>query len=180
MLSTHAMADDARDMKPETVDAALGDMKLHELAVATGAGQHTQMVNGQSNAGHPTRSRPSTPAAQTPPSESPRPKDDAGPVLKSEDEVVGEEIVGGDVTVTVEPGKAPKLLRKSGQKVAARPPTLFHDLPDATEEATKVFQRIKDCIYGSKGMGSSEHDALDCDCAEEWSEYPRLPQFALR
>ena len=82
-----------------------------------------------------------------------------------------EEIIGGDITVTVEPGKAPKLSRKSSQKVISRPPILYDDMPDSTEEASTVFQIIKDCIYGSKHMGSSEHDALDCDCSEQWSEF---------
>jgi hypothetical protein len=48
------------------------------------------------------------------------------------------------------------------------PPPLFDHLPDATEDACSTFQVINDCLYGSRNMGSSDHDALDCDCAEEW------------
>ncbi|KAM0285338.1 hypothetical protein ACHAQH_001527 [Verticillium albo-atrum] len=37
-----------------------------------------------------------------------------------------------------------------------------------TEGACETFQRIPDCLYGSKHMGSTDNDALDCDCREEW------------
>ncbi len=63
---------------------------------------------------------------------------------------------------------APKLSRKASQKVTRSPPLLFDHLPDVTDESCKTFQVISDCLYGAKNMGSSEHDALDCDCAEEW------------
>lgn len=66
---------------------------------------------------------------------------------------------------------APKLSRKSSTKVRARTPPLFDHLPDATDEAKAGFQVITDCLYGSKNMGSSVHDALDCDCAEEWRKF---------
>ena len=102
-------------------------------------------------------------------SQSPIKKQSASQTPKSEDDE--EEIIGGDITVTVEPGKAPKLSRKSSQKVVARPPNLFDDVEDSTEEAVTVFQVIKECIYGAKNMGNSEHDILDCDCLEQWSEY---------
>jgi histone-lysine N-methyltransferase SETD2 len=102
-------------------------------------------------------------------SQSPIKKQSASQTPKSEDDE--EEIIGGDITFTVEPGKAPKLSRKSSQKVVARPPNLFDDVEDSTEEAVTVFQVIKECIYGAKNMGNSEHDILDCDCSEQWSEY---------
>jgi hypothetical protein len=167
------MADDTRDIKPEAVDAALSDMKLEERRSPDEA-QDTIAVNGlyeqAATPGDMKRSRSSTPAAKKSASQSPIKKQSASQTPKSEDDD-GEEIIGRDITVTVEPGKAPKLSRKSSQKVVSRPLLLFHDLPDATEEAISVFQVIKDCIYGSKYMGSSEHDALDCDCSEEWREY---------
>ncbi|KAK3375102.1 hypothetical protein B0H63DRAFT_267257 [Podospora didyma] len=64
----------------------------------------------------------------------------------------------------------PKLPRKSSSnnKVAKSSPLLFDSLPDVTEDACSTFQRIHDCLYGSRHMGSSEHDALDCDCVEDW------------
>lgn len=163
------MADDTRDIRPEEVDAALGDMKLEEGKLQNGTGD-TIIVNGESKHestyGRSKRSRSSTPAVVESRSQSPKRKStSATPKSELEDE----ETIAADITITVEPGKVPKLSRKSTQKVIARPPTLFTDLPDATAEAGSVFQRIKDCIYGSKYMGSSEHDALDCDCSEEWS-----------
>lgn len=90
-----------------------------------------------------------------------------------------EETVAGDVRVVLEPGKPPKLSRKASEKVIARSPRVFDHLPDATEEATQSFQVIKDCIYGSKYMGYSEHDSLDCDCSEDWSECDLLFYFFL-
>jgi histone-lysine N-methyltransferase SETD2 len=81
-----------------------------------------------------------------------------------------EEIIDGEVALKLVPGK-PKLSRKSSQRVMSRPPQLFDHLPDSTPEAITTFQVIRDCIYGSKYMGSSEHDALGCDCSEEWSKY---------
>jgi histone-lysine N-methyltransferase SETD2 len=56
--------------------------------------------------------------------------------------------------------------------MARSPPPLFDHLPDATADACKIFQVINDCLYGSRNMGSSDHDALDCDCAEEWRKLP--------
>ncbi|KAL5326633.1 hypothetical protein ACEPPN_004320 [Leptodophora sp. 'Broadleaf-Isolate-01'] len=168
------MADDTRDPKPAAVDAALEDMKLQEGGSPDEEGD-TIMVNGKheesSTPSYLKRSRSSTPAIKQSTSQSPFQRGSASQTPRSQDEEEdeGEETIGGGITVTVEPGKAPKLSRKSSQKVIPRPPTLYSDMPDSTEEASTVFQLIKDCIYGSKHMGSSEHDALDCDCSEQWS-----------
>ncbi len=68
-------------------------------------------------------------------------------------------------------GSAPKLSRKPSQKASSKTgPLLFDHLADMTEESTKTFQVISDCLYGSRHMGSSEHDAWDCECSEEWRE----------
>ncbi len=79
-----------------------------------------------------------------------------------------------DSAHTPENGSAPKLARKPSQKMAAsrNPPPVFDHLPNATEDACSTFQVITDCLYGSRNMGSSDHDALDCDCAEEWRMSP--------
>lgn len=62
-----------------------------------------------------------------------------------------------------------RLSRKSSQKATpTREPPLFDALPNMTPEACKSFQVIPDCLYGSKNMGSTENDAFDCDCREEW------------
>lgn len=73
-------------------------------------------------------------------------------------------------TPDVNGAQSQKLTRKAAQKLASRAPVLFDHIPDATEEASSHFQLIPDCLYGSKSLGSSEHDPLDCDCAEEWRD----------
>ncbi|VBB86748.1 Putative histone-lysine N-methyltransferase, H3 lysine-36 specific SET2 [Podospora comata] len=74
----------------------------------------------------------------------------------------------GETAATPDHASAPKLSRKSSQKPVRSPPTLFDHLPDVTAQACSTFQVINDCLYGSRNMGSSDHDALDCDCTEEW------------
>lgn len=63
-----------------------------------------------------------------------------------------------------------RLSRKSSQKndQAHHEPALYSHLPDATEESCKTFRVIPDCLYGSKHLGSTDNDAFDCDCREEW------------
>ena len=155
------MSDDTREIKPEAVDTALSDMKLDESEDCISDGIH---VNGKAeHITTPTETKMSrssslgqsgsgTPTMQTPKSE----------VNEQEG------VLGGEIALKVDPGKVPKLSRKSSQKVILRPPPLFDHVPDATAEAVTTFQVIRDCIYGSKYMGSSEHDALGCDCSEEW------------
>ncbi|KAI1777735.1 hypothetical protein F4818DRAFT_324066 [Hypoxylon cercidicola] len=65
-------------------------------------------------------------------------------------------------------GHPPKLTRKPSHRMAAQHAQLYNHLPDVTSESCDHFQRIPDCLYGSKSLGSTEHDALDCDCSEEW------------
>ncbi|KAI1144178.1 hypothetical protein F5Y05DRAFT_401278 [Hypoxylon sp. FL0543] len=67
-------------------------------------------------------------------------------------------------------GHPPKLTRKASSKMATQPAQLFNDLPDVTSESCSHFQLIPDCLYGSKSLGSTDHDALDCDCSEEWRD----------
>ncbi|KAI6246613.1 Histone-lysine N-methyltransferase, H3 lysine-36 specific [Erysiphe necator] len=76
-----------------------------------------------------------------------------------------------EMDVKYMPEKAQRSSRKSTQKIPLHPHQLFNDLPDVMNEAISVFQVIEECIYGSKYMGSSgDHDALDCDCSEEWRD----------
>ncbi|KAL2353287.1 hypothetical protein BJ546DRAFT_116982 [Cryomyces antarcticus] len=148
------------------------EMKIEE---DTPSGAHMAMVQGgvqDWQEGHaPTdgdvslQKTTSTPTTQSPV------KSGSGtqsPMLKWE----REEIIGGDITLKLELGKAPKLARTTSHKVVTRPPQLFSDLPDATSEATRSFQRIPDCIYGAKYLGSTE-PALECDCTEEWDTATR-------
>ncbi|KAI5459873.1 hypothetical protein BGZ63DRAFT_359398 [Mariannaea sp. PMI_226] len=67
--------------------------------------------------------------------------------------------------------KAPSLSRKVSQKLAAkREPVLFSHLPNVTAESCSAFQLIPDCLYGSKHLGSTDNDALDCECREDWRD----------
>ena len=85
-----------------------------------------------------------------------------------------EEVVGGEVTLKLEPGHPPKLARSSSQRVISKPPPLFRDQLSKTEEAKKTFQVLEQCSYTSKYIGSTEHGSMDCDCAEEWGK-PTVP-----
>ncbi|KAL3424754.1 SET domain-containing protein [Phlyctema vagabunda] len=163
------MADDTRDEDQGTVNATLSEMRLEEGNAAS-----VDIVKGEPDDASPSEYIKEANAVdkRTTKSESrsPATTQSRNMTPKSEDDEVHEEVIGGDITLTVEPGKAPKLLRKSSHKVIAGPAPLFNDTEDSTEEAVSVFQVIRDCIYGSKHMGYSEHDALDCDCSEEWSD----------
>ncbi|KAL9125448.1 MAG: hypothetical protein Q9217_005346 [Psora testacea] len=81
------------------------------------------------------------------------------------------ELVGGEVTVKMEPGQPPKLARSSSQKILTGPPRLFHESADKLEEAQGDFEIIPSCIYSNKYIGSTEHGSMDCDCLEEWDAY---------
>jgi hypothetical protein len=158
------------DIKSETVDTALNHMKIEENSAADGKVLNT-------SEGPTPADRDATPngVKELTPG-SPKVEDisvksgSASHTPKSEGSDQ-EDVVGGEISVKLENGKPPKLSRRPSQKIVARPPPLFNDSPDATEEAVSVFQVMADCIYGSKYMGSSEHDALGCDCSEEWRRF---------
>jgi hypothetical protein len=80
-----------------------------------------------------------------------------------------EEVVGGDITLKMEPGKAPKLARTASKKVISRAAPLYLDLPDASEESKTTFGVLPECTYGNKYLGTTEH-AFECDCSEEWGK----------
>jgi hypothetical protein len=83
-----------------------------------------------------------------------------------------EEVLGGEITLKMEPGKAPKLSRKASQKVVSRPPPLYNDLPDSTEAAKATFFVLPECTYANKSLGTTEH-AFECDCSDEWGRSAR-------
>lgn len=89
-----------------------------------------------------------------------------------------EEVVGGDISVKLEPGKAPKLARTSSKKIMSKPPPLFTHLPDASDEASKAFDLIPNCTYANKYLGTTDH-ALECDCTEEWGMFRDAQHFAF-
>lgn len=156
------MSDQEITPKSEAVDAVLGDMKLAEEDSVREAKLAAPPSNTDDN---PQPSPTPTPKQ----SRSPTPEDmeNKSETPTSEDEI-NTEMVEGDIVVVQEPGKAPKLSRKASQKVVFRPPPLFDHLEDATPECVTKFQVIQDCIYGSKYMGSADHEALGCDCSEDW------------
>ena len=80
------------------------------------------------------------------------------------------EVVGGEVTVSQEPGQPPKLSRTSTQKIKARAPPLFLDSEDRTRESQSRFDMISECSYTNRYIGSTEHGSMDCDCVEEWGK----------
>ncbi|KZL71121.1 SET domain-containing protein [Colletotrichum tofieldiae] len=86
----------------------------------------------------------------------------------------GEDTANGDGVSTPGGTQRPKLSRKASQKPVKREAPLFHDLPDVTEQSCTTFQVIPDCLYGSKHMGSTDNDALDCDCRSEWHDGKNL------
>lgn len=79
-----------------------------------------------------------------------------------------EEVIGGDVTVKLEPGQPPKLTRSTSQRIVAGPSQLFDDKPSKTAESKSHFQLIAECTYANKHLGYTEHGSMDCDCTEEW------------
>ncbi|OHW90016.1 histone-lysine n-h3 lysine-36 specific [Colletotrichum incanum] len=86
----------------------------------------------------------------------------------------GEHTTNGDGVSTPGGTQRAKSSRKASQKPVKRETPLFHDLPDVTEQSCTTFQVIPDCLYGSKHMGSTDNDALDCDCRSEWHDGKNL------
>jgi len=84
-----------------------------------------------------------------------------------------EDAVGGDITLIAEPGQRPKLSRAASQKVVHRPPPLYNDLPDSTEDAKQTFVVLPECTYANKHIGTTD-PALECDCGEEWDTVNRV------
>jgi hypothetical protein len=83
-------------------------------------------------------------------------------------------------TTTLENASGIKSSRKASRKTGSRTAPLFDHLPDATEDSLEHFQIIHDCLYGSRNIGSSDNDALDCDCAEEWRKSTATPLTSSR
>ncbi|KAG9242115.1 hypothetical protein BJ878DRAFT_188428 [Calycina marina] len=158
------MADDTRDTRPAVIDHVLSEMKLEE-ETAPGDGAVASKNDTPAHTPgsiHIKRSDSSRPESlegshkSRSSSEEPKPNG-----LKEED------TIDAEITVTGDAGKPLTLSRKPTQRIVPREPLLFNDLQDSTEEATSVFQVIRECIYGSKYMGSSgEIEDSGCDCYE--------------
>ena len=150
---------------PTVVDEGLKDLHLpNEDTVHRGANEPCRRLR-RDMTGNNQHSPSTGSGMQSPTKHSVSPQSSATSTPKHE------ESLPGTVTVKQEPGQGPKLTRTTSQKVVPRTPPLFHDYPDKTDEAQGGFQVIPGCIYSSKAIGATEH-AMDCDCTEEWSQYP--------
>ncbi|KAK7546199.1 hypothetical protein JOL62DRAFT_252854 [Phyllosticta paracitricarpa] len=162
------MSESETDRQAAQLEPEVRDMKLEPESPADDGGAHVQgdletdrqeqVLTANGSASPPKsalKSSPHTPAKMESGSQTPA------------ESLDGEEVVGGDITVKLEPGKAPKLTRSSSQRIERKPPPLFLDHEDKTLESTTTFTLLEECTYGNKYMGSTEH-ALECDCAEEW------------
>jgi len=159
----HKLESDVQDMK---IEDEIRVASIHHVAPAQ-TSRHTSTSEREEQ---PPLSRKPLKYAESPRNPSSSTQSPAPRTQK-------EEVVGGDILVKMEPGDAPKLTRKQSQKVPARPKQLFTHLEDATSDATKSFEVLRDCHYAAKYMGYTE-PPLECDCSEEWGKLP-LPAGSL-
>ncbi|CAI6088180.1 unnamed protein product [Clonostachys chloroleuca] len=98
-------------------------------------------------------------------------KDASGPSPLPSLSMEGAKSRSGSVE-TPDSQRPPRLSRKASQKrdLPQGEPLLFEHLPDVTVDSCKTFQAIPDCLYGSKHLGSTDNDALDCECREDWQD----------
>lgn len=156
------MGRNVREVKSEVVDFALGSIKLEE-----GDEDNDDMIPSFEHGYKPSLSSNLPKSALSVNQNATV----TSRTVRSEEK----EIQMGDSTGTNMSENIAKVLRKPTQKTPVPIAALFLDLPDVLDEAVSVFQVIKECIYGSKYMGSSgDHDALDCDCTEQWSKHIHL------
>lgn len=162
------MSDAGSDKSHAQLEPELRDMKLEAAAsegAADGAADSQVKVDDVDSA-----ERAPTPLAIPPrlksrsKSQSPMARHDADAPSPAS---AHEETLGGDITLKMEPGKAPKLSRTAAQKVVTRPPPLYLDLPDSTEAAKETFVVLPECTYANKTIGTTD-PALECDCQEEY------------
>ncbi len=164
------MSSDDQDAKPEVVEEGLKEMKIKSSASSDDETLDTIRVGTIKDEPQTANGTPST-HEPLPKSASQSPKKLNSAIHSPKMEVSEqEEVVGGDITVIVEPGQAPKLSRTASKKVLTRPATLFDHYADSTLEATSTFEILRDCHYMSKYLGSTE-PAMECDCSEEWGAY---------
>lgn len=176
------MSDDDNAKKPEVVEEGIKEMKIKgedsssdeevygTIRVEKAKPQPARVDKIESPVKMEVKSRTQSPKKMRSASHSPTMADGEH-----------EEIIGGEITLKLEPGQPPKLARTASHKVTARPVQMFDDYPDKTEEATGLFQVITQCSYSAKYLGTTEH-AMECDCAEEWGKSVcslQRPQFAV-
>lgn len=152
------LASDVQDMRLKEEDE---DIDMDDIPRATSVKEEASAAASRASSGV------ATPSGSKRQSKSPTKQESAynSPAPKAEQE----ETIGGEVTLKLEPGKPPKLARSTSHKVEKRPPQLFHDYEDKTNEAKGTFSTLSECTYANKFLGTTEH-ALECDCAEEWGK----------
>lgn len=161
------MTEDKRLKKSRVLDSSVQDAPLENGRTKREPGRLRTDEIKEESASSTSQSPQDTPMKSTPQSPIKYEKASQSPFTGSEKH---EEVIGGEITVKEEPGQPPKLSRSTSQKIVARPPPLFDEYKDKTEEAEESFEVIRECSYSSKYIGSSEHDSMDCDCAEEWGK----------
>jgi hypothetical protein len=167
--------EEARDHHNEALADQL-EPELHELRLsASNADSEGPRVKAEE------QDRTPTPALSAIPprlktsgsrSQSPVPKKQEESGSPSPASSVHEETLGGDITLMVEPGKAPKLSR-AASRVVKRASPLYLDLPDATDDAKQTFDVLPQCTYANKHIGTTD-PALECDCGEEWDAVEKI------
>ena len=157
------MTEDKRSRKPKGIENGVEELHIESQDARDRSGKEIK-----EEATNSTRSSPSdTPMKSS--SQSPV-KTERHTQSPSTGNEKLEEIVGGEITVKLEPGHPLKLARSSSHKIVSKPPPLFHDHPSKTDESKKTFHVLEQCSYTSKYIGSTEHGSMDCDCAEEWGK----------
>jgi hypothetical protein len=163
------MSDGEGEKKAARLEPELRDMKLEEGATLNeGESDGTVQVKAEDADAHTPSAIPARLKSSRSKSQSPMPK--RGSEASSPADSTKEELVGGDITLKMEPGpggRALKLSRSASQKVVSRPPPLYLDLPDSTEAAKETFVVLPECTYSNKHIGTTD-PALECDCSEEW------------
>ncbi|KAF2878370.1 hypothetical protein BDV95DRAFT_20146 [Massariosphaeria phaeospora] len=170
------MSDSDSEKNTARLEPELRDMKIEEGAPSAEAGESAGPVRVKEEAVGRTPTPPAIPPRFKAPSESSESpslgKQNSSGTSSPEGDAL-EEVVGGDITLKMEPGKAPKLSRTASKKIVSRPPPLYLDLPDSVEDAKKTFDILPECTYANKYLGTTEH-ALECECSEEWDPTERL------
>lgn len=170
------MAEPEPEKKAAQLAPELRDMKIEEAShpeEGGDIGEVAAQVKAEENDEPATApiTIPSRPASNSPSRSSKgSSKSPTDSTSSSPDNREREEIVGGDITLKMEPGKAPKLARTAAKKVVSRPPPLYLDLKDVSEDAKNTFVVIPECSYANKSLGFTEC-AYECDCSEEWGEF---------
>lgn len=169
------MADSEPEKQAAQLEPDLRSMKIEEASPPSEGGGFGEMAQVKVEENDEPLTAP-IPIPSRPASDSPShsskstSKSPTDSTSSSPDTREREEIVGGEITLKMEPGKAPKLARTAAKKVVSRPPPIYLDLKDVSEDAKNTFGVMSECTYAKKSLGLTDH-ALECDCAEEWGEF---------